>query len=260
MLVHWITLDLDSPRAHRFIDICNDAGIDQEPLLVTRGDVSNLIIVGDRVLSKAQFGCMSSHLRMLDLACAADDEWFFICEDDADWSRFPQDIQLPIEADIVKFHVHSMHMSRHLGPLRFIKDEPLDAIAYAIRPEAARRLASKYKLDGKWVMSGSVPVDVWHQRLARNGELSMYAAPLVIEIPGLDSSLTASKIVLRLRKAGDRAVAQTVADPTPHRTVYASRLVSQVSKEFGKEIFVCLAIAAGLGVWYCIVHDLNNYN
>lgn len=278
MKVHWITLDLSSNRAKRFIKGCEDVGIDHEPLVVVRGDTSNMIPSVMLKLSKSELGCMSSHLKMIDLAAQSNDEWFFICEDDADFGKWMKDYTLEeilctvnSEADIVKFHIHALPLLNSLDKVfdttntmgttdkpipKFIKTEPLDNLAYAIKPDAARRLASKYKRGGKWFIPGTDPVDVWYQKLARRGELCMYAAPIIAEAHDLDSSLTGSKLVLRLRKAGDEAIYQTTQHPTTSRIVYGSRLAKHTIKEFKDEILLtaitataCFAVVClGLGI------------
>lgn len=265
MKVHWITLDLNSSRAKKFIDGCKKAEIEHEPLVVVRGDTSNISVTGMlQKLSKPELGCMSSHLKMLDLAAQSYDEWFLICEDDADFGKWIKDYTMEeilgtvnSEANIVKFHMHALPLLSDLGKIfdsdnimgatdkpipKFIKTAPLDNIAYAIKPSTARHLVEKYKREDKWFIPG-IPVDVWYQKLVKKGELCMYAAPIIAEAHNLDSSLTGSKIVLRLRKVGDEVVYQTTQHPTTSKVVYGSRLVKQTVEEFRDEILLS-AIAA----------------
>ena len=263
MKVHWITLDVNSKRAKGFIAVCDTIGLEHEPFVAVRGDTSN-IVVSDAMrlnLSKAELGCMSSHLYMLDMAAKSQDNWFMVCEDDIDFSKWPKGLVLEDmlskvdhEADMVKFHMHSIALFSVLDSvfaddtLNFVKAEPLNAMAYVIAPAAAQRLVSKYKRGDKWVIPGGVPIDVWHRQLARTGELSMLATPLFIETHGLDSALTGSRTVLRLRKAGDLAVYHTILHPTRIKAVYASRLAEQTAREFRNEILVSVAVF-GI-VWY----------
>lgn len=265
MKVHWITLDATSRRAARFMEGCRAVGLDDEPLIVTRGDTSNMIVTPDMLdkLSSGQLGCMSSHLRMMDMAAQIGDEWFLVCEDDADLKWMPgwsperalrsKDNE---RADVVKFHMHALPMMRLLdkiygdGVVRFVADEPLDTVAYAIRPAAARRLAARHKHGSKWAVP-SVPVDVWFRDLARRGELAMTAAPMVAEAHDLDSSITGSSTVLRFRRACDEAVRKTNHSPTTSKLVFATRMARETAREFSGELAVgaavtVAAVAAGL--------------
>ena len=273
MRVHWITLDPSSERGRRFARGCEALGMESEPMVAVRGDTSNLVVTDEmrRRLTKSELGCMSSHLRMLDAAAASGDEWFFICEDDADLAGWIEGwtveqmlaAQENQNADMVKFHMRPSDLFGNLdavygsstggyasngsGRPRFIAHEPLDNIAYAVRPEAAKRLAGTHKTGDRWSVPGGVPVDVWFQRLARGGELRIMAAPLVGEAHGLDSSLTGSKIVLRYRKAADVAVHRTTRHPTTSRALFAARLAGETAYEFRGEIALGLAAASAIG-------------
>jgi len=262
MKVHWITLDPKSQRGRRFVEGCEAVGMESEPLVVTRGDTSNIVVTADMRsnLTRSELGCMSSHLKMMDMAANSEDSWFFVCEDDVDlkgWIRgWTVEGILDREenrvADIVKFHMHALPLMNKLSQVYangnpiFIKDEPLDNMAYAIRPAAAKRLVETYKSGNKWIVPGGVAVDVWFRKLAMDGELYMNAAPLLGEMHDLDSSLISSKFVLRFRKVGDETVRKTTLNPTTNRGVFAARLAGETVLEFKKEIALAVVAVSAL--------------
>lgn len=268
MKVHWITLDQHSKRAQRFVDGCAAVNMEHEPLVVTRGDTSNLIVT-DEMRSKltvAELGCMSSHLKMIDLAAKSEDEWFFICEDDADLQGWVRgwtvkemlDRDENACADIVKFYMPASLLADRLesvyggGVPRFIIEEPMGNIAYAIRTVTARRLVEDHKSGDLWSMSAE-PMDVWFETLGKAGTLRITAAPLIGEMHELDSSIIGSKVVQRFRKAGSEAVRKTNLHPTTSKGVFAARFAGEAMREFREEILLSVVAAAAMGALIYLV-------
>lgn len=271
--VTWITLNPNSERGNRFVKTCETIGMANVPFVAKRGDTSNLEVTQPmrKRLSKPQLGCLSSHMEMIKKASESSDPWFFICEDDADLS-WMSDVGLnfdrllssvPKDAEYVAMHTRFRPLVDMFKPPRFFKnlkkgDIPHftvgmtnhNCMAYMVRPFAAKRVVNKYYRDGKWRNLPPLPSDELFERFYQDGLWSIYTIPLVGEMNLLDSELTRSSMVLRMRRASGNAMYHTLMDPETHQTTIDNNMemLKSVVEEFDKELLVSTLFLVATGV------------
>jgi GR25 family glycosyltransferase involved in LPS biosynthesis len=282
--VHWITLDLDSKRARKFVENSDRLGLINEPFIAKRGDTFNLDVspAMRSSLTKPQLGCLSSHMEMILRASFKKEEenWFFVCEDDADllWSSKEGDRMshcclknIPKDADCVILHVHLRPLldmfkvprffanTRSEGPVgpkgpkreqdavNFTKGmATFTCVAYLLRPSAAKRIVDKHydRARKKWVGLPPIPSDVLFSKFHDDGLWTVYSIPLIGEMTMMDSALTKSSLPLRARRMGGRALKRALLAPSDHRTVMSNNV--EMAKSVYEEFGTEILVAGGL--------------
>ncbi|MDR3540510.1 MAG: glycosyltransferase family 25 protein [Desulfosporosinus sp.] len=279
--VNWITLDLESTRAKQFVANCTRLGIKHKPFVAERGDTFNLAVspAMTEYLSKAQLGCLSSHMEMLKRTASVDidTEWAMICEDDADlswidywqftWEQFASTI--PADVGIVVLHVHPKIGLDNFKLGHFFSSSPgsvvtvvpqsgmttYSCVALVVRPVVAKSLMRRYynNEQQKWVGLPPFPSDVLYDYWDREGFVKIDTAPLIGEIGLLDSSIIGSsgKVVLRARRATGDAMLKALKDPRHHTTTFQNsvEMAKSLGVEFEKELLVLLGVTALIGTF-----------
>ena len=109
--------------------MCSRMALSNEPFVAKRGDTSNIAMNAGmtKKLSVAQLGCISSHLYMLEKAAEIDEEWFFVCEDDADiegwssvWHFTWKDIirEMPVDANECRLYSAKERRGAHMQQIQ----------------------------------------------------------------------------------------------------------------------------------------------
>lgn len=166
--------------AYEFFDAVTPRGA---PAHVDGYDESEFLLNCGRVATDAEVACYASHLELWR-QCAAADRPYLILEDDARLTRSFRDGLPALERWVFECGLvrAALPLPRQSAPvarrdsfaLHYCRRVPLQALGYAVSPEAARRLARA---------GGTIeePVDKFLQRFWRHGQRVYALLPAIVE-------------------------------------------------------------------------------
>lgn len=275
--VYWMTIDAEGLRAGQTRAFFDAHGIGHTAHVAVRGDHSRLSWGAlECKLSKAQLGCMASHLACVQALAAGPDEFAIVAEDDIAWAGSAELWRTFVWRDVVgvlpsyapswdMIFLHQLctwkaQFHARLGPAKVPQPtlgmDKYCAMAYLVRRSFARALvAALYDPESRtWCLDripsirslGTVqPIDVtWadHVQSLGTGPVLVYSVPLIFDGDFMDSTLTTSGAYLRFRRAGGRAARKTYANPG---LVFRAEFAKAAVSEFRTEL---LAVGAAAGV------------